>query len=110
MSYLIHPGSDNSFFGSPSDQLAMGGELFIPLNGGSETQREVREYWRDYARARNLGFEGNGWSVRLTGAPKIDWLGQLVSQHQLRKRERGKSDRLFDEMIRRGKEIAERGR
>ena len=38
---------------------------FIPLNGGSETRREMREYYRDFARSFNIRFSACGASVTL---------------------------------------------
>jgi hypothetical protein len=43
---------------------------WIPLNGGSETRAEVIEYWQEFARNNNLGFELLGQcAIKLRGDP-----------------------------------------
>lgn len=39
----------------------------IYLNGGSETRRDIREFWRGYAKSRNIGFQTWGGCVVIVG-------------------------------------------
>lgn len=41
--------------------------LWIPLNGGSDTRRSTREYWREYALRHNVGFESSGCHILIGG-------------------------------------------
>lgn len=42
--------------------------LTIPLNGGSETRSAAREYWREWAAARGLGFTALAGCIVRIGA------------------------------------------
>jgi hypothetical protein len=43
--------------------------LTIPLNGGSEERAVIRDHWRDFARALDIGFRCVGGCLVAIGGP-----------------------------------------
>lgn len=41
------------------------GRMYIPLNGGSQTRRDIREYWVEWARDHNIAVKTYGHAVIL---------------------------------------------
>jgi hypothetical protein len=72
MSFEIVVGSDKEAFESEQAareslmRLGVAGRT-IYLNGGSDTRRSVREFWAEYARARNIQFRNYGNCVLVVG-------------------------------------------
>ena len=68
----VVPGSEKDAFDAEKRrrevlmQLGIAG-LTVFLHGGSDTRRAVREYWQEYARARNIGFECRGNCMCIIG-------------------------------------------
>lgn len=67
--FEIFEGSNKNPVTTLNQLLLFGGELTIYLNGGSDTRKSAREYWKEVADFHSLGFKKDGCSVTLTRKP-----------------------------------------
>ena len=83
MSYAVHAGADNPLFYDPVEQmLAMGGSVCFPLNGGSETRADARNYYADLAKALGIAFRGNGGQAILYCEGNIEYFMYCLKRQQ----------------------------
>ena len=72
MTFETVPGSEKEAFEARKAreeylmQIGVAGRT-IYLNGGSQTRRDIIEYWQDYARSRNIGFQNFGNCMLVVG-------------------------------------------
>ena len=83
MSYAVHAGEDSPLFYDPVEQmLAMGGSVCFPLNGGSETRADARDYYADLAKALGIVFRGCGYQVTLHCEGSIEYFMYFLKRQQ----------------------------